>query len=139
MALALEAKGQSAESLEKAQKATKLPGMFSAAGSLAGIFCRLHRPDLAREILKQMDAAEKAGDYVAPLEFSMTQFALGDRVAGLALLRKAVNEHSYNIVLNIWDPVFDSVREDPEFADMMNEMRVPRACWHDMPRLPKHP
>jgi hypothetical protein len=33
--------------------------------------------------------------------------------------------------------VFDLVREDPEFAALMNQIKLPAACWHDVPRYRK--
>jgi hypothetical protein len=135
--MTLEATGKGAESLEQAQQAMKLPGMFTVAGNLAGVFCRLHRPDLAQDILNQLETAEQAGTYVAPLEFAMVKFALGDKKKGLARMREAVNDHSYNIAFDLGDPVFDLVREDPEFATLMNEMHLPPACWREVPRYRK--
>jgi Tfp pilus assembly protein PilF len=137
LAMALEAAGKSAESLEQAQTAMKLPGMFAVAGNLSGVFCRLHRPDLAQDILKQLEAAEKNGTYVAPVEFAMVHFALGDKTKGMARTREAVGEKSFNLGYLVADPVFDLVREDPEFAALMNEMHLPRASWHDVPRYRK--
>jgi tetratricopeptide (TPR) repeat protein len=134
LALALESNGQSAESLEQAEHALKLPGMFFTAGSLAGVFCRLHRPERAREILNQLETAQKAGSYIAAFGLAEAQLALGDKEKGLMLLRKAVDERDFNLVFNAADPVFDAVREDPAFAALMNEMHLPRAAWHDVPR-----
>jgi hypothetical protein len=137
LAMALETTGNTAESLEQAQQAAKLPGMFSAAGTLAGVFCRLHRPDLAQDILKQLETAEKAGTYVSPLEFAMVHFALGDKPRGMARMRDAVTERSFNIGFGIADPVFDLVRDDLEFAALMNEIHLSPAAWHDVPRYRK--
>ena len=137
LAMALEATGKTAESLEKAQQAVQLPGMFSTAGNLGGVFCRLHRPDRAQDILKQLEAAEQAGTYVAPLEFAMVHFALGDKNRGLARMKEAVNDHSFNIAFDMSDPVFDLVREDPEFAALMDKMHLPPACWRQVPRYRK--
>jgi Tfp pilus assembly protein PilF len=133
----LEATGKSVESLEQARQAVKLPGMFSSAGTLSGVFCRLHRPDIAQDILKQLEASERAGNYVAPLEFAMVHFALGDNGKGFARMRESLNDRSFNIVYNVTDPVFDVVRKDPEFVAMMNEMHLPPACWRELPRYRK--
>jgi len=137
LAMALEATGKSGESLEWAQQAMKLPGMFTVAGGLSGVLCRLHRPELAQDILKQLEEAEQAGKYVAPLEIAMVQFALGHKTKGFARMREAVNDHSFNLGFYVVDPVFDLVREEPEFAALMNEMHLPRACWHEVPRYRK--
>jgi serine/threonine-protein kinase len=137
LALALEARGKPAEALEQAEQAAKIPGMYTIAGTLTGVFSRLHRTDRALDILKQLEAAEKEGNYVSPVEIAMAQFALGNRAAGLKALRDARDDRSINLVLNLWDPVFDPVREDPEFAALMNQINVPAACWHDVPRYQK--
>ena len=137
LALALEARGKPAEALEQAELAAKIPGMYTIAGSLTGVFSRLHRTDRARDILKQLETTEKEGTYVSPVEIAMAQFALGNRAAGLKALRNAIDDRSINLVLNLWDPTFDSMREDPEFAALMNQINVPAACWHDVPRYQK--
>jgi len=137
LAIALEATGKNAESLEQAQAAEKLPGMFIVGGNLSGVFCRLGRPELAKDILRQMEAAEKAGMYVAPLDIAMAHLALGDKIKGMARLRDAVSERGFNVTYNIIDPVFDVVREDAAFASLMEEMHLPRAAWHDFPRYLK--
>jgi Flp pilus assembly protein TadD len=137
LAMALQASGKTAESLDHAQQAVKLPGMVSLAGNLAGVFCRLHRPDLAQDLLKQLEVAEKAGTYVAPLEFAMVHLALGDKNRGLARMAESLTDHSFNIALNMADPVFDLVREDPEFAALMEKIHLPPACWRQVPRYRK--
>jgi tRNA A-37 threonylcarbamoyl transferase component Bud32/Tfp pilus assembly protein PilF len=137
LAMSLEASGKPTEALEAAQQAAKLPGMFASAGYLGGVFCRLRRPDLAQDILIQLEAAEKAGNYVAPLEFAMVHFALGDKVKGMARMKESVNDRSYNIGFNIADPAFDLVREDPEFGALMNQVHLSPAAWRNPPRYRK--
>ena len=92
---------------------------------------------MAQGLLKQLETAEKSGAYVAPLEMAAIHFALGEKATGLARLKEAVKERSFNIGFNLADPVFDVVREDPEFAALMNEMHLPAAAWHDVPRYRK--
>jgi tRNA A-37 threonylcarbamoyl transferase component Bud32/Tfp pilus assembly protein PilF len=137
LAMGLESIGRSDESLEQTQKASKLPGMFGVAGNLGGVFVRLGKPELARDLLKQLEAAEKAGSYVSAIQFAMIHFALGDKTKGMIRMKEAVNERSFNIGFNIADPVFDLVREDPEFAALMNEMHFPLAAWREVPRYRK--
>jgi Flp pilus assembly protein TadD len=136
LAIALEADGKASESLAQAGRALQ-SGTYLIAGSVSGVFCRLGRRNEALEILKQLQAREKAGGYVSPLETAMVQFALGDKAKGLERLRNAVDERSFNVVYNLFDPVFDVVREDPEFAALMNQIHVPEACWRRIPRYLK--
>jgi hypothetical protein len=87
--------------------------------------------------LKQLQDAQKQGRYVAPMEFAGTYFALGDKDHGMQSLREAVKEHGTNLALGIPDPVFDSVRSDPEFAALMNQVHLPPGNWRDPPRVGK--
>ncbi len=107
------------------------------AGSVCGVFCRLGRRDLTLGLLKELESGERAGRYISPLEFAMVQFALGDKIKGLARMRDAVNERSSNLAFDLFDPVFDVVREDQEFAGLMNQIHVPEACWRGVPRYLK--
>jgi tetratricopeptide (TPR) repeat protein len=134
-ALALEALGKAEESVAAADGSRKLPGMFSSAASLSGIYCRLGRAADARQILKQMLDAKAQGRFVAALEFAGTYFALGEKDRGMKTLGESVKEHDFNLVLLIADPAFDSVRADPEFAALMNEVHLPPATWRNPPRF----
>lgn len=137
LALALEAAGKPSDALEQANHAMKLPGLSAVSGSLGGLFCRLQCPDRAQEILRQLEAAEKAGTYISPLQFAMVHLALGDKTKGLARLKETMKEHSVNFIFTVSDPVFDQVREDPEFAALMHEIRLSPACWREVPRYRK--
>jgi pentatricopeptide repeat protein len=109
--------------------------MFNSAASLSGIYCRLGRAADARQILKEMLDAKAQGRFVAALEFAGTYFALGEKDRGMEALREAVKEHDFNLVLLMADPSFDSVRADPEFAALMNEVHLPPAAWRNPPRF----
>jgi tetratricopeptide (TPR) repeat protein len=137
LATALEAAGNARESLEQAQQSAKLPGMFANSGALAGVFCRLHREDLARDLLSRLESAVNAGTYVSPLEIGMVYLALGDKAKGMAGIKAAEDEHSFNLVMDLSDPVFDSVREDPGFATLMERINLAPAVWRGVPRYLK--
>ena len=67
----------------------------------------------------------------------MIHFALGDKTQGIARMKDAVNEHSFNIGFYMADPVFDLVREDPEFAALVSEMHFQPSVWREVPRYRK--
>jgi tRNA A-37 threonylcarbamoyl transferase component Bud32/tetratricopeptide (TPR) repeat protein len=136
-ALAQEALGKKEESLAAADRARQLPGVFGSAASLSGVYCRQGRASAARDILKQLQDAQKQGRYVAPIEFAGTYFALGDKERGMNSLRDSVKERGTSLAFATTDPVFDSVRRDPEFAALMEQMRLSPGNWRNPPRFGK--
>jgi serine/threonine protein kinase len=136
-ALALEAIGKTEESLAAADHAWTLPGRFSSAGSLSGIYQRQGRPDKAMKILNELEDARRRGRYVSPLEFAGAYLGMGQLEEGFRSLREAVKEHSFNLFVVLPDPVFDPVRNDPEFAEILGPTHLAPANWRDIPRLKK--
>jgi len=132
-ALALEAIGKKDESLAAADHAWTLPGKFVSAASLSGIYRRQGRPDKAKEILSELEGARKQGRYVSPLELAGTYFAVGQRQEGFLGLRDAIQEHSFNLFVALPDPVFDPVREDPEFAAILSPTHLSPATGAPFP------
>ena len=137
LALALEATGKKDQSLAAADHAWTLPGKFSTAASLSGIYRRQGRPEKAKMILTELEQARSQGQYVAPLEFAGVYFALGQPETGFENLRDAVKEHSFNLFVALPDPVFDGVRNDPELAAILEPAHLPPGGWRDIPRLKK--
>src|SRR6185436_12674231 len=128
-ALAFEAQGKKAEALREAEESMKLPGHTSNAGSLSGLFSRLGQTAQVQEILKELETATKTGTYIAPIEIAMTQFALGNKPAGLAKLQESIDARDFNLLLFLGDAAFDPVRNDPEFAALMDKIKAPAANW----------
>jgi hypothetical protein len=104
---------------------------------MSGLFARLGKPSRAQEILKELETAAKNGTYVAPMEMAMTQLGLGNKTAGMAKLQESIDDRDFNLLFFLNDPSFDLVREDPEFADLMNKINVPAVNWHAAARRPK--
>jgi serine/threonine protein kinase len=134
LALALEAQGKRDDALKEAEESMKMPGHASNAGLLSGLFSRLGRTARTQEILKELESAAASGMYVAPIEIAMTQFALGNKTAGLTKLQESADARDFNLTYFLSDATFDLVREDPEFAAMMTKINAPVANWRDFPR-----
>jgi serine/threonine-protein kinase len=137
LALAFEAQGKTAEALKEAEESMKLPGHTSNAGSLSGLFSRLGQTARVQEILKELETDTKTGTYIAPLEIAMTHLALGNKTVGLAKLQESIDARDFNLLLFLGDAAFDPVRNDPEFAALMDKIKAPAANWHDVPRFQK--
>jgi len=62
--------------------------------------------------------------YVSPYPIASIYAAMGDNERALAYLEKVFNEHSYYVVwLNI-DPVFDRLRTDARFQDLLRRIGI---------------
>ncbi len=129
LALALEAKGLRRESLAENDRARDcLGGTTAIAQTIAGIYCRLGKPEEARKMLADLDARSKRR-YVAPLAQAAIHIALGEKDEGFRLLNAALDDRSVNLQYNITDPVFDSVRGDPRLAAIRKKLGLPEAAW----------
>ena len=49
----------------------------------------------------------------------------GDRNKTLEYLEKALSEEDLELILSIRYPVFDSIRSDPRYADLMHRLGLP--------------
>ncbi len=67
----------------------------------------------------------KRGEYVAAFEYLTAYTRLGDKEQAFAWLAKAVAEHNgFALEIKI-DPIYDSLRDDPRFLDLLKRMNLP--------------
>jgi hypothetical protein len=78
----------------------------------------------AQEILQQLTEASKQG-YVSPLSVAMVSVGMGDKDEAFRQLRLAVAKHVLPVCQIGVDPVFDSLRADPRFAQIIREIGLP--------------
>ena len=111
--------GRQAEALAELQRAVALAPAatenvlrLAAAHALAGDRAR------AIELLRQ---AERSGrsEYVSPIELARVHLALGDRARALAETERGIADHAPNVVLLGMDPMFDSLRAETRFTEML--------------------
>jgi hypothetical protein len=58
---------------------------------------------------------------------------LGEKAEGLRLLDLACKERSPGLALNLADPAFDSVRQDPRFLPIIAQTGLPKEAWAPSP------
>ena len=79
----------------------------------------------AQKVLKEL-ITRSAQTYVQPIWIAVIHAALGDKEEAFLWLRKAVGDRSvWLIYLNV-DPIFDSLRTDARFADVVRQVGLPR-------------
>jgi TolB-like protein/DNA-binding winged helix-turn-helix (wHTH) protein/Tfp pilus assembly protein PilF len=123
LALALEQKGDFSSAitqLEKAVSLSKAPiyrALLGHAHALAG------DRSTALSVVSQLKALSKQ-HYVSSLDIAVIYTGLGDRDSAFAWLEKAYQERASRLG-ELPDPVFDILRSDPRFQDLMRRLGLP--------------
>ncbi len=125
LGLARERKSLFAEAVEALEicvgKASGNPHMLACLG-----FC-LARAGRTSDALKVIDDLKEmhARTYMAPFNLAMVYAGLGDKEQTLEWLDKAYDDHSmWLIFVNVY-PIFDFLRPDPRFRDLVRRMGFP--------------
>ncbi len=106
--------GRLEEALSEARKCDR-EGTSPIALSILGVVLA-HQGDAsgAARVLERLEKMSSTG-YVDPLARALIETALGNRRAGLDLLRKSQEERSPLALYGIVDPLFETLRSLPEF------------------------
>jgi TolB-like protein len=91
--------------------------------ALARTFALAGKRDEALKLLAETEGVA-AQRYVAPWAVSVAYAALGDRDQAFAWMERAYAERSHRLVFLNVDPVFDDLRADPRFADLLRRMNL---------------
>ena len=76
----------------------------------------------AQAILKRLESGER---YVSPGELAVLYAALGEREQAFKSLEKGFAARDLQLQFLGIDPAFDSLRDDPRFADLMRRVGLP--------------
>ena len=79
-----------------------------------------------RWALERLDARAAAGERVSPTERAAALAATGDNEGAFAALEQALTQHDRNLATLERDPVWDGLRTDARFADLVRRARVLR-------------
>ena len=63
--------------------------------------------------------------YVPPFRIAIIYAGLGDKNQAFAWLEKAFQEREGKLAYLKVDPLFDNLRSDPRFADLLRRLRLP--------------
>lgn len=117
-----------AESLEpSAQKAKNTPSLCSQlriyAETATESISSMVPPKSceARKILKQLTEQSDSRFPASPL-IARIHLGLGETEQGMEWLRKGVEERSYWMTMLNGDPVYDGIRSDPRFRDLLKRI-----------------
>ena len=88
---------------------------------LSNLYAVMGRRGVAQKMLAELEALAKRR-YVPPYFFALVYTGLGDRDRAFTYLNKAYDEYNdYLIYLKV-EPLFDSLRSDPRFKDLLQRL-----------------
>jgi len=102
--------------LSKAQNFTAEP--YATIGYVYG---RMGRAADVRKVIADLQEQSTKG-YVAPTNFAKVYIGLGDKDQAFAWLEKGYQEHDFWLTFLKGDPIFDSLRSDPRFQDLLRRV-----------------
>jgi serine/threonine-protein kinase len=128
---AYERAGRAADAVKEWSTAMTLSG----SGELAALLERTYAESgfdtalkaLARARLEQLHSRAARGDYVPAIEFVYQHLRLGEREPAFEWLAKAEQERNRMLLEIGVDPIFDPIRDDPRFVELLRRLGLPSA------------
>lgn len=105
----------------KPELGEKLRSEFKASGFDAAV------RTIARTRLDSLNEQARLGTYIPAMRFARLHAQLGDREQTLAALDKGAVEQNALTIEILFDPIFDSVRNDPRFPAIVKKIGIPTA------------
>ncbi len=120
------AKGMYREALPPTEMAATLTrGAALALANLGYVRARLGQREEARRILDQLAAASKER-YTPGLAFAIVHVGLGENDQALSWLEKAYEERFNRLAYLRREAVWDPLRSDPRFTDLLRRIDLPQ-------------
>jgi serine/threonine-protein kinase len=127
---AYEQKGMHREAIAEWVKALALNGEGELASTLERSYAasgfEMAVRALAQKRLARLNEKTGRGEYVPAIEYVTAYTRLGDKEQAFAWLTKAVEERNRFALKIKADPIFDSLRSDPRFADLLRRVGLPQ-------------
>lgn len=123
LAQAYESAGEHALALEALADAERLAGGNSKILSFRGyVFAKMGRLEAAREVIRTLDAQSRER-YVPPYATALVYAGLEDHPAMFAALDRAYAARDVHLIYLPVAPMWDAVRTDPRFVDLLARIR----------------
>jgi tetratricopeptide (TPR) repeat protein len=119
-------KGMPEEAISEIQRAVRLSRRSAAMlATLAHAYAVTGKPREARKILRDLRARSRRS-YVSPASTAVVFGGLGDKETALEWLEIAYQQRDPGLHTLKVHPVFDSLRSEPHFRDLVRRMRLPQ-------------
>jgi tetratricopeptide (TPR) repeat protein len=126
LAQAYLAKGMNKEAVAEMQKVVaseNAPVRWSAHPMLAYTYAMAGKRDEAVRILDEQKELAKQS-YISPFNIAIIYLGLGDKDRAFEYLEKAYEEHPQTMVHLKSQPMFDSLRSDPRYTELLRKMNL---------------
>ena len=112
----------------------ELEKRFSDLNARAGFTTAFSAIEAARfrASLHALDIRAGRGEYVSPSDYALIYAHLNDRKQALEWLQRAYDEHA-SIMLELGSPIFDKIRDAPEFKELARRLKMPMIHAESMP------
>jgi serine/threonine-protein kinase len=117
-------KGMYAEAIASMQRAVELSGNPATQAPFAFVYAKAGEKAKARRLLEELQRME-GRRYVAPEWRAAAYGALGEHDQAFALLERAYRDRSGLLPMLKVNHMFDSLRDDPRFDDLVRRMNFP--------------
>jgi tetratricopeptide (TPR) repeat protein len=119
-------KGMYKEAIAAFQKGRTLSGGDPDMIALAGYgYARSGKKSEAQKALVELNELSRHR-YVSPFERALIHIGLGEKGQAFEWLEKSYDQRSWHMGLLKVHPLFDSLRTDPRFADLLRRVGFPR-------------
>jgi TolB-like protein/DNA-binding SARP family transcriptional activator len=105
------------------EKAAHCSQNQEALAPLAHAYALAGKTEKARALRKEMLSISMAGRYLPSPMIARVHIGLGEYDEALNLLQKGFEERSYWMVFLKMDPVYDPLRNQPRFKDLLKQMQ----------------
>ncbi|MEP6818734.1 MAG: protein kinase [bacterium] len=118
-------KGMYKEAIDEINQAIRLSnGDIRATATLGHAYAVAGKRDEALKVLAELQRASEQR-YVSPYFIALVHLGLGEDDQAFAWLQKAYEERQSYLILMKVEPVFDKVRSDPRFKDLVGRIGIP--------------
>jgi len=124
LGLALVQKGMYDEAATSFQEAITLTrGSAMMVAALGHVLALSGKRDEAQKLLAELIETSK-DEYVSPYDFALLCTGLSEKEQALEWLEKSYEEHSPKLGMLKIEPLFDPLRDDPRFQDLLRRMNL---------------
>jgi len=124
LGLVYEAQDKFEEAITEYQEVRRLVGHGNLGLSdLGRVYALTGRRSEAVKILNELFESSKQGDRVS-VDISQIYLGLGDKDKSFEWLEKAYQERSWGLLYLKTQPLWDSLRSDPRFAELLRKMKL---------------